>query len=190
MMVMRDVAFLCTFVASRRRYSFSRQWFCEADMMKWMRASLSRRGWILGSPNSLEVELCECNVVALLNDLFEGSSDAALAFYFFRLSQRYSGLKHGVRAVSTMVHIAVSGNMNDIAVNLLRSVLRDVDEYSAGEWHQLLSDALRETSNSRRVLETVYSMLVKRYVDKGMIKMAISLVDDMRNLGMYPTIRV
>ncbi|URD95731.1 repeat-containing protein [Musa troglodytarum] len=144
-------------------------------MMKWTRAGVSRRGWILGSPNSLVVGLCESNVVALLNDLFEGSSDAAPAFYFVTLSQRYSGLKHGDRAVSTVVHIAVSGNMNHIAVNLLRSVVR-VDEHSAGEWHQLLFDALRETCSSRRALETVYTMLVKCYADKGMIKMAIRLV--------------
>ncbi|RZS27076.1 hypothetical protein BHM03_00060501 [Ensete ventricosum] len=177
----------CRLASSPRRYSFSRQWFCMADMMKRMRANLSHRGWNLGSPNSLEVELCERNVVALLTDLFEGSSDAALAFYFFRLSQRYNGSEHGVRAVSTMVHIAVSGNMNHIAVNLLRSIVRDVDERSDGEHYQLVFDALREACSSRRVLETVYSMLVKCYVDKGMIKMAIRLVDDMRNLGMYPT---
>ncbi|THU73296.1 hypothetical protein C4D60_Mb04t21310 [Musa balbisiana] len=145
----------CRLAASRRRYSFSRQWFCKADMMKRMRANLSHRRWILGSPNSLEVELCERNVVALLNDLFEGSSDAALAFYFFRLSQRYNRSKHGVRAVSTMVHIAVTGNMNHIAVNLLRSITRDVDEHSDGAQHQLVFDALKETCNSRRVLETV-----------------------------------
>ncbi|XP_065001723.1 pentatricopeptide repeat-containing protein At2g19280-like [Musa acuminata AAA Group] len=180
----------CRLAASRRRYYLSRQWFCRADMMKRMRANLSHRGWILGSPNSLEVELCERNVVALLNDLFEGSSDAALAFYFFRLSQWYNGSKHGVRAVSTMVHIAVTGNMNHIAVKLLRIIARNVDEHSDGVQHQLVFGVLRETCTNRRVLETVYSMLVMCYVDKGMVKMAIRLVDDMRNLGMYPTIRV
>ncbi|KAG6479395.1 hypothetical protein ZIOFF_062858 [Zingiber officinale] len=162
--------------------SFARQWFSVNELRERMRACLLLRGWDLESSS---IELDERNVVDILNDLFDASSDAALAFYFFGLSKRCNGRKHGILAVSTMVHIAVLGNMNHIAVTLLMRTVSDSEDHCSDDMQKLLFDSLRETSRSREVLEIVYSMLVKCYADKKMTKVMVKSVEDMRNLGLF-----
>ena len=155
--------------------------------MEIIKVILTNRGWNLGSQNGYRIDLSQFNVMKILNDLFEESTDAALALYFFRWSEYCMGSKHTVESVCTMIHILVSGNMNHKAMDLL---LRLISHNSGEEgWHNIFLK-IHETHTKRRVLETVYGMLVNCYVKENMTQVALKLICKMRHLNIFPLIGV
>ncbi|KAJ4974339.1 hypothetical protein NE237_007513 [Protea cynaroides] len=154
------------------------------DEMKKVKSILSKRGWYFGSGNRNKIDLDELNVTRILNDLFEETSDAALAFCFFMWCEDCTGTKHAVLSVCTMVNILVSGNMNYRAMDLLLYNVKNAD--GGEEWHNLIFNVLKETSKNKKILEIVYSMLVGCYVKEDMVNLAIEVVHKMKNLGFFP----
>lgn len=145
---------------------------------------LTCRGWYLGSQNGYRIDLNEFNVMKILNDLFEESADASLALYFFRWSEYCMESKHTVGSVCTMIHILVSGNMNHKAMDLLLYLISN--NHGEEEWSSVFLK-IHETHTKRRVLETVYGMLVNCYVRKNMIQVALKLTCQTRYLNIFPS---
>ncbi|CAA6654451.1 unnamed protein product [Spirodela intermedia] len=167
---------------NRRKYSFSRCWYSKEEMLSRVSLVLSERGWDCGYLNGPKIQLDASHVSLIMNALFDGTSDAALAFFFFRWSQRRNGSNHETHAVCTMIHISVLGNMNHIAMKFLRDLVR----CRRGGSHDSLFHVLKETSKDRKATETVYSMLLSCYLDQDMLDVALKLLDAMKVLGMYP----
>ncbi|KAF8406079.1 hypothetical protein HHK36_008159 [Tetracentron sinense] len=160
----------------------------EEEEMKRIKLILSNRGWNLGFGNGHRIDLNQFNVMRILNDLFDESSDASLALYFFRWSESCMESKHEIQSVCTMIHILVCGNLNHRAVDLLLHLVRN--KGGGEEWHNLLLEVLEETRKDRRILELVYSMLVNCYVEENMLSMALKSVHRMKLLNIFPTIGV
>lgn len=151
-----------------------------------MKVILKNRGWVLGSPDSYQrLPLSEYNIVCILNDLFEGSGDAALALAFFQWCEYILQLQHGIRSTCVMIHILVAGNMNYRAVDLILYLVRK----NAGEdwWPNLLLQVLLETYTIRTVLETVYSMFIDCYIRENMVKVALKLACQMKHIKLFPS---
>ncbi|XP_020271904.1 pentatricopeptide repeat-containing protein At2g19280-like [Asparagus officinalis] len=111
------------------------------------------------------------------------TSDASPS-YFFSHSQRVSGAKHGLLVTCTVIHIAVSGNMNHVAMRFMKEIAAN------DEWRGLVLEKLKETSRSRDGLGVVYSMLVQCYLDLGMIDSVIETMRKIGKLGFHPSIQV
>nr|XP_027086850.1 pentatricopeptide repeat-containing protein At2g19280-like [Coffea arabica]XP_027086851.1 pentatricopeptide repeat-containing protein At2g19280-like [Coffea arabica] len=151
-----------------------------------MKVILRNRGWVLGSPDSCQrLPLAEYNIVCILNDLFEGSGDAALALAFFQWCEHYLHLQHGIRSTCVMIHILVAGNMNYRAIDLILYLVRK----NAGEdwWPNLLLQVLLETYTIRTVLETVYSILIDCYIRANMVNVALKLACQMKHIKLFPS---
>lgn len=159
----------------------------EHAQLEIIKLILANRRWNLGSLNGDKIYLSQFNIMKILNDLFEESADAALALYFFWWSEYCMGSKHTVETVCTMIHILVSGNMNHKAVDLLLHLISD----NNGEkgWHDIFLK-IHETHTKRRVLETVYSMLVNCYVKEKMTEMALKVIRQITHLNIFPSIGV
>ncbi|KAA8519256.1 hypothetical protein F0562_013512 [Nyssa sinensis] len=160
----------------------------EDDELKRIKLILINRGWNLGSQYGYRIDLNQSNIVRILNDLFEESSDAALALYFFLWSESCTGSKHTIRTICTMIHILVAGNMNYRAMDLILCLVRKNN--AEDWWYTLLLRILHETRTERRVLVTVYSMLVNCYVKENMINVALKLTCQMKHLNIFPSIGV
>lgn len=157
--------------------------------LKRMKLILTRRGWNLGSPDSsVRIQFDQYSIVQILNDLYDDSGDAALALSFFRWCEDYWGMTHGIKPIFVMIHILVSGNLNYRAIDLILYLVRKND----GEdwWLNLLLKVLLETYTSRKVLETIYSMLVNGYVREKMINVALKLAYKMKHVKLFPSIGV
>ncbi|PON69888.1 Tetratricopeptide-like helical domain containing protein [Trema orientale] len=148
---------------------------------------LTNRGWNLTSCNGFRINLNELNIMRIMNDLFQESSDAALAFYFFKWSECCIGSKHSVRSVCRMIHILASGNMNHRVMDLM---LRLVRQYAEEDSHSLLLTVLCETHSEKKILETVCSMLVNCYIKENMVDVALKLTSQLKHLNIFPSDRV
>ena len=157
------------------------------DQMEIIKVLLTNRGWNLGFQNGYRIDLSQFNVMKILNDLFEESTDADLALYFFRWSEYCIESKHTVETVCTMIHILVFGNMNHKAMDLLLHLISD----NSGEkgWHDICLK-IHETHTKRRVLETVYGMLVNCYVKENMAQVALKVICQIRHLNIFPSVGV
>lgn len=157
--------------------------------LKRMKVILRSRCWDLGSPdNYVRIQLDQYNVVQVLNDLYDDSGDAALALSFFQWCEDYLGIEHGIKSVFVMINILVSGNMNYRAIDLTLYLVRK----NSGEdlSLNLLLEVLFETYTSRKVLETMYSMLVDCYVRENRINVALKLAYQMKHVKLFPSLRV
>ncbi|KAM0938963.1 putative tetratricopeptide-like helical domain superfamily [Dioscorea sansibarensis] len=167
-----------------RMHSFTRPWLPRNTLNSRIEALLEARGFDLSFLNS---KLDDLDFAHALNHLFDVSCDAALAFYFFRLSQRSHGIQHNLRTICTLIHISVSGNLNHIAVNLLRGIVAELGE-GEGEWIHLVFDVLRDGSRERKDLGIVYSMLVRCCVDVGKVGAGLQLMERMKRYGFFPSV--
>ena len=148
---------------------------------------LTNCGWNSTSPNGYRINLNEFNIIRIMNDLFQESSDAALALYFFKWSECCIGSKHSLRSMCRMIHILASGNMNHRAMDLL---LRLVRQYVEEDSHSLLLRVLYETHSEKNILQTVCSMLVNCYIKENLVNLAIKLTRQLKHLNIYPSDRV
>ncbi|KAG9444261.1 hypothetical protein H6P81_015601 [Aristolochia fimbriata] len=157
----------------------------EQNAAKKIISILSERGWKIDFSDGIVIELDDVNVTRMLNDLFGESSNAALAYYFFKWSEKSSGSRHGVFSMCTMVNIAVSGNLNHIAMKILHYLIT----INSGDshWHNLMFGIIRLTCKDRQVLETVCSMLVSSYVKENMIDLALKFLNLMKPLKVFPS---
>ncbi|XP_039138107.1 pentatricopeptide repeat-containing protein At2g19280-like [Dioscorea cayenensis subsp. rotundata] len=169
-----------------RMHSFTRPWLPRNILNARIEAFLKAGGFDICFLNS---ELDDLDFSRVLSHLFDVSSDAALAFYFFRLYQRSHGIQHNLRTLCTLIHISVSGNLNHIAVNLLRRIVAELSE-GEGEWIDLVFDILRDVSRERKDLEIVYSMLVRCCLDAGKVGAALQLMERMKRFGFFPSVGV
>ena len=191
---LRHFALACTFISdfdsstsdessNERRYSFSRRWYSKNEMIVRVSSVLKDRGWDWNLPSRSNFLFDESLVSKIMNELYAGTSDAALAFFFFRWSQRHNGVNHHSHAVCTMIHISVMGNMNHVAMKLLRDLIRCRRGIS---FPGSLFNLLKETSDDGKTLETVYSMLLGCHLEDDMLDDAVQLMDAMKTLGFFP----
>ncbi|KAK6913463.1 Pentatricopeptide repeat [Dillenia turbinata] len=66
----------------------------EDEKLEKIKIILRNRGWNLNSQTWKKIDLDEFNVFCILNDVYEESLDAELAFYFFKWSESLLGSKH------------------------------------------------------------------------------------------------
>ncbi|KAM6584420.1 hypothetical protein CsatB_011422 [Cannabis sativa] len=149
---------------------------------------LTNCGWNLTSRNGYSIKLNEFNIIRIIDYLFQESSSANLALYFFKWSESFIGSKHTIRSVCRMIHVLTSGNMKHRTMDLLLRLVREnVDEESPS----LLLAVLYETHSERNILESVCSMLVNCYMKENMVNKALKLTCQMKNLlSIYPSDRV
>ncbi|KAK3002774.1 hypothetical protein RJ639_018634 [Escallonia herrerae] len=170
------------------RYTFYQK--TDNNELKRIKFILKSRGWNIDSRNNSfnMIVLDECNIMRILNDLFEESRDAALVLYFYRWSERCTGFEHTVRSICTMIHILVAGDMNHRAMDLIIYLVKKND----GEdwWCNLLLKVLYDTNSERRVLGVAYSMLVDCYTKENMTNVALKLTCQMNHLSIFPSMGV
>ncbi|CAH2051260.1 unnamed protein product [Thlaspi arvense] len=157
----------------------------DDDCIETIRNVLTKHSWIQGFESGFSIELDQYKFIRILDDLFEETSDASVALYFFRWSELWIGAEHSSRSISRMIHVLVSGNMNHRAVDMLLRLVKKSD----GEERSLclLINDLFETRGDRRVLETVFSMLVDCCVKERKTDMALKLAYKMDQLGIFPS---
>ncbi|EXB44293.1 hypothetical protein L484_012212 [Morus notabilis] len=148
---------------------------------------LKNRGWDLTSPNGYRVKLSEVNIIRIMDDLFEESSDAELALYFFTWSESRIGSKHTVRSVCRMIHILASGNMKHRAMDLILHLVR---RYKEEESYSFLLEVLYETHTERMIFEIVCSMLVNCYIKEKCLNAALKLTCQLKQHNIFPSDRV
>lgn len=158
----------------------------KENLMKRIKLALTKQGWDLSFHTSFGIGLDSWYFTRMLNDLFDESLDAALVYYLFRMLQRCDdNWEHKLHAYCTMVHIAVSGNMNHVAKNLLSRIVRSNDQFEDGL--NLIFHALWLTRRNANELETAYSMLVICFAEEGILDIAIKLMTRMEKFGFYPS---
>ncbi|CAH8353370.1 unnamed protein product [Eruca vesicaria subsp. sativa] len=150
-----------------------------------IRNVLIKHNWIHRFESEFSIDLDEYKVIRILDDLFAETSDASLALYFFRWSEFWIGAEPSTRSICRMVHILVSGNMNFRAVDMLLHLVKrsDGEERSLS----LVMNDLFETRGDRKVLETVFSMLVDCCVKEREVDLAIKLAYKMDQIGIFPS---
>ncbi|KAJ8438340.1 hypothetical protein Cgig2_013388 [Carnegiea gigantea] len=153
------------------------------DEMEVMKSILAEHGWNFGYLNRGLVDLDDDSVTLALNCLFNRSGSAALSLCFFKWSECSLGFKHTVRSACSLIHILVLGNMNYRVVDLLTSLVRGHPQYVQPKE---LVEILQEIC-SRRVLETVYSMLVHCYTKEKMIDEAFETICLAEEVGIFPS---
>ncbi|KAK4787235.1 hypothetical protein SAY86_011068 [Trapa natans] len=169
-------------------YEISKDQINEDVEMINIRTILANHGWSLGCNSWHRIELNEFNVIRVLDILFYENFDAALAQYFFRWSERCTGIKHTIRSLCTMVHIMVTSNKNcravDLILYMIRRYCKDNNSYD------LLIHILHQTHRERKILELVYSMLVDCYIDEGMVNTAYCISYKIKQLNIFPSLGV
>ncbi|XP_062092049.1 pentatricopeptide repeat-containing protein At2g19280 [Humulus lupulus] len=179
----KDVAEIC-----EKDVLYFNSKIAEVHEVKDISRILTNCGWNLASRNGYMINLNEFNIIRIIDDLFQESSSANLAWYFFKWSESFIGSKHTIRSVCRMIHILTSGNMKHRTMDLL---LRLVREYMDEESPSLLLAVLYETHSERNILEIVCSMLVNCYIKENMVNEALKLTCQMKNLlSIYPSGRV
>ncbi|PKA54112.1 Pentatricopeptide repeat-containing protein [Apostasia shenzhenica] len=169
-----------------RQYSFGRKWFSKKDMMKRIISALSKHGWDLSFDKYDNIGVDYCSCAWMLYDLFEESSDAAVVYYLFRKWQRWDDIfDHKLPLQCSMIHIAASGNMNHIAMKLLRQMIRNYGTDVEGQ--NLVFDTLWQTRRNHAEVQTVFSMLVLCLAEEGMLDVAAKLTKVMENFGFHPS---
>ncbi|KAJ4888961.1 Pentatricopeptide repeat-containing protein [Raphanus sativus] len=146
-----------------------------------IRSVLVKHGWINRFDSVFSIELDEYKVIRILDDLFAETNDASIALYFFKWSELWIGAEHSTRSICRMIHILVSGNMNYRAVDMLLHLVKR----SHGVC--LVMNDLFETRGDRKVLETVFSMLVDSCVKERKVDIAMKLAYKMDQLGIFPS---
>ncbi|CAA7022247.1 unnamed protein product [Microthlaspi erraticum] len=157
-----------------------------SDCVETIRNVLVKHNWIQRFDLcGFSIELDQYKVIRILDDLFEETSDASVALYFFRWSELWIGAEHSSRSISRMVHILVSGNMNYRAVDMLLHLVKRCD----GEERSLclVMDDLFETRIDLRVLETVLSILIDCCIRERKVGIALKLSYKMDQLGIFPS---
>ncbi|XP_020596612.1 pentatricopeptide repeat-containing protein At2g19280-like isoform X3 [Phalaenopsis equestris] len=168
-----------------KKHSF-RKWGHKDNSMKRITSALSNQGWDLNFHSSLVIDLDSWYFTRMLNDLYDESLDAALVYYLFRILHRsVYKLKQKLHTYCLMVHIAVSGNMNHVAMKLLRGIVRSTEKFEDGLNFIFL--ALWQTRKNAVELETAYSMLVICFAEQGMLDIALKLIVRMEMFGFYPS---
>ncbi|KAG0500149.1 hypothetical protein HPP92_000221 [Vanilla planifolia] len=169
-----------------RKYSYDRIWCSKETLMRRIVVALLKQGWDLSFHASFGIDLDSCSFHRMLNDLFDESSDAALVYYLFRMWRRCDDKAENKLLIEcTMIHIAVAGNMNYIAVDLLRGIVRSNPTVEVGL--NLIFHELWQTRRDRGGLEAVYSMLVLSFAKEGMLHTASKLMIIMEKFGFYPS---
>ncbi|KAF9599348.1 hypothetical protein IFM89_036805 [Coptis chinensis] len=179
----------CDVSGNKERGFFEQKRFVNSRIqkqsLKRVKSILVKRGWNLDLPKGQMIELEDMNVNQILNDIFYETSNAALAFRFFTWCEQCNGSKNGIRSVCTMIHIfLVSGNMNHKVMRLVNDLVAKKD--GTEEFDHLIFNVLEETHKDIRGLETVYSMLVSKYVGQNLLSMALDLVCRMMMLNIFP----
>lgn len=169
-----------------RKHSFESSWRHKRNLLKRITLALTKQGWDLSFHVSFGIVLDSWYFTRMLNDLFDESLDAALVYYLFRMLQRCDdNPEHKLQTYCTMVHIAVSGNMNHVAKNLLCRIVKSNVQFEDGL--NLIFHALWKTRRNATELETAYSMLVICFAEDGMLDIAIKLMTKMEKFGFYPS---
>ncbi|XP_078438208.1 uncharacterized protein LOC144708665 [Wolffia australiana] len=165
-----------------RKYSFSRRWYSKDEMIRRVASVLVARGWEWSDILEPKILTDSSRISMVLYELFEETSDAALAFFFFRWSQRRNLSSHEAFTVCTMIQVSVMGNMNHIAMKLLRDLIK----CTKVQVHDSLFHLLRESCKDEKIMETVYSMLMSCYLEEESLDVVLELLDSMKALGMFP----
>lgn len=168
------------------KYSFINEYDkSENDEVKRIKSILRNCAWNLGYESGYKIDLDQHNIIRILSILFEESSDAALALYFFRWSEYCMGSKHTVRSISTMVHILIAGNMNYRAIDLIQCLVRS----NVGEdwWSDFLLRVFHETHIERSVLVIAYSMFVDCFIKEDMVNVALKFTSKIKHLSIFPS---
>lgn len=152
----------------------------DNDEIKVMTEIFTKHGWSFGYFNWHGVDLDETSIIRALNALFNETGGATLSFRFFRWSELSLGLKHTVRSICTLIHILVLGNMNYRVVDLLKILIHG--HLKPEELVNLLQEIC-----TRKVLETVYSMLVYCYSEENMIDEALQAICLIEEVGIFPS---
>ncbi|EOA33033.1 hypothetical protein CARUB_v10016364mg [Capsella rubella] len=155
------------------------------DCVETIRDVLMKHSWIQKHESGFSSELDQYSVIRILDDLFEETLDASIALYFFRWSELWIGVEHSSRSISRMIHILVSGNMNYRAVDMLLCLVKKC----SGEESSLclVMNDLFETRIDRRVLETVFCILIDCCVKERKTDMALKLTYKMDQFGIFPS---
>ncbi|XP_048496079.1 pentatricopeptide repeat-containing protein At2g19280 [Beta vulgaris subsp. vulgaris] len=138
----------------------------------------------LGFAYGVNVE--EEDIIRVLNVLYYEGGSAALSLRFFMWSEFSLGLKHTVRAVCTLIHILVLGNMCHRAVDLITSLIRG---YPQQVQPRQLIEVLQQLCVGS-VLQVIYSMLVRCYIMEDMIGEAFEAICLMKEVGLFPSVGV
>ncbi|KAK6927996.1 Pentatricopeptide repeat [Dillenia turbinata] len=155
------------------------------EKLEKIRIILRNRGSNLNSQTGKRIGLDEFNVASILNDVYEESLDAELAFCFFKWSESLLGSEHAMQSVCVMIRIFVLGNMNYRAMDLVMDLV-NCNSDEAG-WRRFLMEGFCETRNERWVLETICSMAVCCYVKKKMLNSALNLTYVMKSIDIFPS---
>ncbi|KAK8914661.1 Pentatricopeptide repeat-containing protein [Platanthera zijinensis] len=170
----------------KMKYPLDRKWRHEENLMKKITSALSKQGWDLSFHTSLGINSDSWCLPRMLNDLFDEYLDSSLVYFFFRKWLRYDDKwEHKLQIYCVMIHIAVSGNMNHIAMKLLREIVSSIDTVEGGP--DFAFHALWQARRNGGELETVYSMLVICFAEQGMLDMATRLMPMMEDFGFYPS---
>ncbi|CAD5318909.1 unnamed protein product [Arabidopsis thaliana] len=155
------------------------------DCVETIRNVLVKHSWIQKYESGFSTELDQYTVIRILDDLFEETLDASIVLYFFRWSELWIGVEHSSRSISRMIHILVSGNMNYRAVDMLLCLVKKC----SGEERSLclVMKDLFETRIDRRVLETVFSILIDCCIRERKVDMALKLTYKVDQFGIFPS---
>ncbi|KAI0488625.1 hypothetical protein KFK09_028464 [Dendrobium nobile] len=169
-----------------RKYSFDRKWRHKGNLIKRITLALSKQGWDLNFQAFFSIDQDSWYFTRMLNDLFDESLDGALVYYLFRMLHRYDDKSENkLNIYCTMVHIAILGNMNHVAMDLLCRIVRSNDPFEDGL--NMIFHALWQTRRNAGELETAYSMLVICFAEQGMLDMSVKLMTRMEKFCFYPS---
>ncbi|KAF8028168.1 hypothetical protein BT93_E0931 [Corymbia citriodora subsp. variegata] len=150
----------------------------EEFEMESMKMSDTNCEWIQGCEKLYWAKLNQIDMARGLDKLFDQNSKAALAV----------GLKNGIQATCKLIHIFASRNMNHTAARLISYLVRTY--HGQKDSSTLLLDTFLDTCKERRVLKTVYSMLIDCYVKEDMLKIALEASFKGRLLRIFPSAAV
>ncbi|XP_074368360.1 uncharacterized protein LOC141708568 [Apium graveolens] len=158
----------------------------DIDRLKRIKSILANYGWnfCFSKYSYRDIVIDQCNIIRILNSLYEESRDASLAFFFYQWSQFCGDSKHSLPTICRMIHILIAGNMNHRSIDLLCYLAREND--GEDQWH-LLMKVLHETHIDPKGLKTAYSMLVDCYIKENMTHIALGLSLRMKSYNLFPS---